>query len=223
MQYEITGGAFPLVTCTLTSGEQMICDSGAMVWQTPNFNLETKSGGGGAMFKRLLSNESLFQNIYTAQGDARIAFGSLFPGSILPLEVAPGKEYILQKSAFLASELSVKLDMFTNNIGTGIFGGEGLFLQKLSGQGMAFAEIDGSLLAYELAAGQELLVSSGAMAAIESTVQMTFKQVPGLKNKLLGGEGLFNTVLTGPGKVWIQSMPLRSIAAAIAPYINTGN
>ncbi len=225
MQYEIKGGNFPVVICQLSAGEKMITEKGSMTWMTPNMQMETKGGGIGKMFSKAFSGESMFQNIYTAQGGpGMIAFGSSFPGKIVPIELGPGKQWILQKSAFLASEAGVKLDIFFNQkLGTGLFGGEGFIMQRLSGTGIAFAEIDGEMIEYDLQAGQQLVVDTGYVAGFESSVSMNIQQVSGLKNKLLGGEGLFNTVLTGPGRVWLQTMPIYGVAGAIAPYIVTGN
>ena len=225
MQYQIRGGSFPVVICQLQSGEKMITEKGSMTWMTPNMQMDTQGGGLGKMFSKAFSGESMFQNIYTAQGGpGMIAFGSSFPGKIVPIELGPGKQWILQKSAFLASEAGVKLDIFFNQkLGTGLFGGEGFIMQRLSGTGIAFAEIDGELIEYDLQAGQQLVVDTGYVAGFESSVSMNIQQVSGLKNKLLGGEGLFNTVLTGPGRVWLQTMPIYGVAGAIAPYIVTGN
>lgn len=224
MRYEIKGGVFPIVVCYLEDGEQMITEKGSMVWQSPNVKMETSGGGLGKMFSKALSGESMFQNIYTAQGGAAmITFGSSFPGKILPIEIAPGKEIILQKKAFLASESGVKLDIhFNKKLGAGFFGGEGFILQRLSGSGMAFAEIDGELVEYDLAPGEEMIVDTGNVAGFEPGVSIDIRQVAGIKNKLLGGEGFFNTVLTGPGKIWLQTMPISGVAEAIRPFIPTG-
>ena len=195
-----------------------------MVWMSPNMQMETKGGGIGKMFSKAFSGESMFQNIYTARGAGVIAFGSSFPGRIMPVQITPGHEMVVQKSAFLASESSVQLSIHLNKkLGAGVFGGEGFIMQRLSGNGMAFVEIDGELIEYELAAGQQIIVDTGNVAGFEVGVQIDIQQVPGLKNKLLGGEGLFNTVLTGPGKIWLQTMPISSVAGAISPYIPTGN
>ena len=224
MRYEIKGGNFPVVICHLESGEQMVTEKGSMVWMSPNMQMETSGGGLGKMFSKAFSGESMFQNIYTAKGAGMIAFGSSFPGQIKALEIAPGQEIILQKSAFLASEPGVELSIhFNKKLGTGLFGGEGFIMQRLSGRGMAFAEIDGELMEYELQPGQQIVVDTGNVAGFTAGVQMDIQQVPGLKNKLLGGEGLFNTVLTGPGRVWLQTMPISSVASSIRPYIPTGN
>ena len=224
MKYELKGGVFPVVVCDLNDGEKMITEKGSMVWMTPNMEMQTSGGGLGKMFSKAFSGESMFQNIYTAHGAGMIAFGSSFPGRILPIEIAPGREMILQKSAFLASEASVQLSIhFNKKFGSGLFGGEGFIMQRLSGSGIAFAEIDGELVEYDLAPGQQMIVDTGNVAGFESTVSIDIQQVAGLKNKLLGGEGLFNTVLTGPGKIWLQTMPISGVAASIRPYIPTGN
>lgn len=224
MEYEIKGGSFPVVICRLRDGERMITEKGSMVWMSPNMEMETRGGGLGKMFSKAFSGESMFQNIYTARGDGMIAFGSSFPGKILPLEVSGGRELIMQKSSFLASEETVDLSIaFNKKMGAGFFGGEGFIMQKLSGRGMAFLEIDGDLVEYDLAPGQQIVVDTGNVAGYESTVTMDVRQVPGLKNKLMGGEGLFNTYLTGPGKVMLQTMPISSMAAALSGYIPKGN
>lgn len=224
MKYEIKGGVFPVVVCELESGEKMITEKGSMVWMTPNMEMQTVGGGAGKMFSKVLSGESMFQNIYTAKGAGMIAFGSSFPGKILPLTVAPGQEYIMQKSAFLASEEGVKLSVhFNKKAGAGFFGGEGFIMQKLSGSGTVFAEVDGDLVEYELGSGQQMVVDTGNVMGFESSVSIDIQQVKGLKNKLLGGEGFFNTILTGPGKIWLQTMPISSVAMSIRPYIPSGN
>ncbi len=220
MKYEIKGGAFPVVICTLENGEQMITEKGSMAWMSPNMKMDTRGGGLGKMFSKAFSGESMFQNIYTANGNGMIAFTSSFPGRIVPVEIGPGQEMILQKSAFLAAEAGVELNVhFNKKLGAGFFGGEGFIMQRLSGRGTAFVEIDGELIEYQLQAGQQIVVDTGNVAGFTPGVQMDIQQVPGLKNKLLGGEGLFNTVLTGPGRVWLQTMPVYNVAAAVRPFI----
>ena len=224
MQYEIKGGAFPVVICQLESGEQMVTEKGSMVWMSPSVQMETKGGGLGRMFSKAFSGESMFQNVYTARGAGMIAFGSSFPGRILALTIAPGQEMIVQKSAFLAAQPGVELSIhFNKRLGVGLFGGEGFIMQRLSGRGVAFVEIDGELVEYELKAGEQLVVDTGNVAGFTEGVRMEIQQVPGMKNKLLGGEGLFNTLLTGPGRVWLQTMPISGVAASILPYIPSGN
>lgn len=224
MKYEIKGGSFPVVVCELDNGESMITERGSMVWMSPNMEMETRGGGLGKMFSRAFSGESMFQNIYTANGAGMITFGSSFPGEIIPLQIAPGKEMILQKSAFLAAESGVQLSVhFNKKFTTGLFSGEGFIMQKLSGNGVAFVEIDGDLMEYNLKPGEQLVVDSGNVAGFEPSVHMEVKTVPGLKNKFLGGEGFFNTWLTGPGKVWLQTMPISSVAGALQRYLPSGN
>ena len=155
MQYEIKGGAFPVVICQLESGEQMVTEKGSMVWMSPSMQMETKGGGLGRMFSKAFSGESMFQNVYTARGAGMIAFGSSFPGRILALTIAPGQEMIVQKSAFLAAQPGVELSIhFNKRLGVGLFGGEGFIMQRLGGRGVAFVEIDGELVEYELKAGE---------------------------------------------------------------------
>lgn len=224
MRYEIKGGAFPVVVCELADGEQMITEKGSMVWMSPNMQMDTRGGGLGKIFSKAFSGESMFQNIYTARGAGMIAFGSSFPGQIKAVTIAPGQDMILQKTAFLAAEPGVELSIhFNKKLGTGLFGGEGFIMQRLSGSGVAFAEIDGELVEYELREGQQIVADTGNVAGFTAGVKMEIQQVPGMKNKLLGGEGLFNTLLTGPGRVWLQTMPISSVAASIWPYIPTGN
>ena len=224
MRYEIKGGAFPVVVCELADGEQMITAKGSMVWMSPNMQMDTRGGGLGKIFSKAFSGESMFQNIYTARGAGMIAFGSSFPGQIKAVTIAPGQDMILQKTAFLAAEPGVELSIhFNKKLGTGLFGGEGFIMQRLSGSGVAFAEIDGELVEYELREGQQIVADTGNVAGFTAGVKMEIQQVPGMKNKLLGGEGLFNTLLTGPGRVWLQTMPISSVAASIRPYIPTGN
>ncbi len=219
MNYDIKGGAFPVVLCNLADGEKMITEKGSMVWMTPNMEMTTVGGGIGKMFGKAFSGESMFQNIYTAHGAGMIAFGSSFPGRIVPIQLS-GNSFVLQKSAFLAAEPGVKLDIFFNKkVGAGIFGGEGFIMQKVSGTGIVFAEIDGDLIEYQLEAGQQMVVDTGYVAGFESTVSIDIQQVAGLKNKMLGGEGFFNTVLTGPGRIWLQTMPISGVANAIRPFI----
>lgn len=180
MQYNIIGGTFPVVTCTLADGESMITEGGSMVWMTPNMEMSTTGGGIGKMFSKAVSGESLFQNIWTARGNAMIAFGSSFPGRIMPIKIAPGQSWILQKRAFLAAQRGVELSThFNKSAKTGIFGGEGFIMQKLTGNGIAFAEIDGDLVEYQLAAGQQMVVDTGNVAGFEESVSIEAQMVKG--------------------------------------------
>lgn len=226
MNYSIEGEPLPVVICNLDAGETMITESGAMSWMSPNMKMETTSGGGiGKMLGRAFSGESLFLNRYTAQGGiGQIAFASSFPGSIRAFNVEPGFDLVAQKSAFLASTAGVELSVFfQKRFGSGLFGGEGFIMQKLSGNGIVFLEFDGYVKEYELGPGQQMIIDTGYLAAMSSSCSVDIQTVPGVKNMLFGGEGLFNTVLTGPGKVYLQSMPVSQLAGAIRPFIPTGN
>ena len=224
MEYKIIGGSFPAVSCRLQDNESMIAESGAMIWMSPNMEMSTRGGGIGKMFSRAFSGENLFQNVYTARGQGLITFGSSFPGEILTLDISPNREVILQKTSFLASEAGVDLSIhFNRKLGAGLFGGEGFIMQRLSGYGKAFAEIAGDLMEYTLDYGRQLVVSTGNLVGFEPSVQMDIRQVPGIKNKLFGGEGFFNTILTGPGKVWVQTTSISGMAASLAPYLPIDN
>ena len=197
-----------------------------MSWMSPNMLMETTTNGGlGKALGRMFSGEKMFQNIYTAQGGpGMIAFASSFPGSIRPFHISPGQEMIFQKSAFLAAEMGVQLSVFFNKkFSAGLFGGEGFIMQKVSGQGTVFAEFDGHVIEYELQPGQQIVVDTGHLAAMTAGCTMEIKNVPGVKNMLFGGEGVFNTIINGPGKVWLQTMPISNVAGALRPYIPTGN
>ncbi len=220
MRYEILGETLPVVICQLEGGEKMITEGGGMSWMSPNMLMETTTNGGlGKAFARM------FQNVYTAQGgNGMIAFASSFPGSIKAYEIAPGQEMVFQKSAFLAGEAGVELSVFFNKkFSSGLFGGEGFIMQKISGHGTVFAEFDGHVVEYELQPGQQIVVDTGHLAAMTATCQMEIKSVPGVKNMLFGGEGLFNTVISGPGKVWLQTMPISNVAGILRPYMPSGS
>ncbi len=222
MQYEIIGGAFPAVVCTLQAGEQMKTEKGSMVWMDNVMEMQTEGGGVGKMFGKMFSGESMFQNIYTAKAPGRIAFGSSFPGKIMPIELQPGQAVVVQKMAFLASEMGVDLAVhFNQKLGAGFFGGEGFIMQRLSGQGVAFIECDGDFVSYNLAPGQSMLVDTGNVLGFTGNVQIEIERVKGAKNIVFGGEGLFNTKLTGPGTIWLQTMPLSGFVDAIAPHLPT--
>ena len=225
MEYQIQGEMMPVVICKLDAGETMITEKGSMAWMSPNMEMNTTAGGIGKAFGRMFSGESIFQNRYTAKGGSGlIAFASSFPGSIRAVEITPDKPLIVQKTAFLASTEGVELSVFfQKKMGAGFFGGEGFIMQKLSGRGMAFLEIDGHAVEYELAAGQKLVVDTGNLAMVDPTCSIDIQTVKGAKNVIFGGEGLFNTVVTGPGRVVLQTMPLSAVAGAITPYLPISN
>ncbi len=220
MQYKIEGTPLPVVICTLEPGEQMITERGSMSWMSPNMKMETTSNGGvGKALGRMFAGEALFQNRYTAEGGSgMIAFASSFPGSIVALDITPDKPVIIQKRAFLASEPGVELSVqFQKKVAAGFFGGEGFIMQKLSGRGKAFVEIDGAAIEYQLAAGEKMIVDTGYLAMMDATCDMSVETVSGAKNIFFGGEGLFNTVITGPGKIVLQTMPISGLANAVRP------
>ena len=221
MRYNITGEPMPVVICDVEANESMITEKGSMVWMSPNMNMETSAGGIGKAFGRMFSGESMFQNVYTAKGGpGMIAFASSFPGSIRAVDIDPQHPIVVQKSGFLASEAGVELSIFFQKKGmAGFFGGEGFILQKLSGHGTAFLEIDGSAVEYDLQPGQQIVIDTGNLAMMDATCTVDVQGVKGVKNMLFGGEGLFNTVVTGPGRVILQSMPISNFAGAIAALL----
>lgn len=226
MKYEIEGGHLPVVICYPEVGQTLCSESGAMSWMSPNMKMETNSGGG---FKkaigRLFSGESIFMNEYTPEGGAgMIAFASTFPGSIIPYEVTPGDGLIVQKRGFLTMEKGLDLSIyFQKKLGKGLFGGEGFIMQKITGNGLVFLEIDGHCKEYDLGVGESIIVDTGYLAAMTESCTMEVQMVKGAKNMFFGGEGLFHTKITGPGKVYIQSMPIINIAERLSPYLQTNS
>lgn len=227
IRYEIEGGNLPVVICYPEAGQTLCTQSGAMSWMSPNMEMATQAGGFKKAFGRLFSGESVFLNEYTARnGTGMIAFASSFPGSIIPFQVTEGQSIIVQKKGFLAMEKGLELSVyFQKKLGKGFFGGEGFIMQKVSGNGMVFLEIDGYCKEYELGAGQSIVVDTGYLAAMSESCTMDIQTVQGAKNVLFGGEGLFHTRITGPGKVYLQSMPIINTAQVLSPYIkiNTGS
>jgi uncharacterized protein (TIGR00266 family) len=222
MQYEIKGSPFPVVICGLNANETVVCQKGAMTWMSSNMQMVTNVGGGlGKIFGKVLTGESMFQNEYTAQGGCgEIAFGSSMPGEILPIEITPSRTIVAQKTAFLASEKNVNIEVFfQKKLGSGLFGGEGFIMQKFSGYGMLFIEVDGSIVEYDLAQGESLLVDTGYLCACDATVSIDVETVKGIGNAVFGGEGIFNTRVTGPGHVWLQTMPIPQFAGSLLPYL----
>ncbi len=226
MRYEVKGNSLPVVICYLENGEAMVSEGGAMGWMTNNIKMDTNMKGGlfGGL-GRALSGESVFLNTFTSQGgEGHVAFPSSFPGKIVDRQLAAGETVIAQKGAFLAGTSDVKLEVaFKKKLGAGFFGGEGFILQKITGPGMTFLEFDGHVEEYNLAAGETLLVDTGNVAMFEASVGYDIEMVKGIKNIFLGGEGLFLTKLTGPGKVYLQSMPIQNLAGQLSRYFNTSS
>ena len=226
MQYRIIGEPMSAVICDVAPNETLVTEGGAMSWMSPNMKMETTSNGGiGKAFGRMLAGESMFMNKYTATGgNGQITFGSKFPGSIRAFEVGPGRDIVVQKSGFLAAESTVNLSVFfQKKLGSGLFGGEGFIMQRISGSGIVFVEIDGSACEYDLADGQSIVLDTGHLAVMDATCKIDIQTVPGLKNKFFGGEGFFNTVVTGPGKVILQTMPISTVAGEIRRFIPSSN
>ena len=222
LKYEIEGGNLPVLICYPKAGETICTESGAMSWMTPNMRMETNTGGVRKVLGRMFSGESIFLNEYTPMGgDGMIAFASSFPGSIIPYHVTLGDGIIVQKRGFLAMEKGLDLSIyFQKRLGRGLFGGEGFIMQKITGEGLVFLEIDGYCKEYELGLNESILVDTGYLAAMTEGCTMEIEAVRGVKNAFFGGEGFFNTRITGPGKVYIQSMPIVNIANRLTPYLN---
>ena len=224
MKYKIFGGQMPAVTVRLDAGESVYTQAGGMSWMTEGISMETNLKGGlGKSLGRLFSGESLFMATYTAQKEADITFSASLPGEIRPFRIAPGQEYIAQKGAFLCATPGVTLSAVVNGMKSGLFGGEGFVLQRLSGEGLVFLELDGAIQEIDLQAGEKLIVDTGNVALFEAQVGYSAQMVKGFKNILFGGEGLFLTTLTGPGKVWLQTLTASEIARRIIPFIPTTN
>ncbi len=228
MDYQIVGTTMQAAIIQLEPGQTIFSETGGMAWMSGNVIMHTNTGGGGGlggmlggMVKRALSGESLFIVDYTVQGGrGLVAFASEFPGKIIPLHLGPGQSMIMQRDAFMCAEKTVTLEMhFRRNLGAGFFGGEGFVMQRATGPGVVFAELDGEIVEYTLEAGQVLKVDTGHVAMYEPTVQFDVEMVRGFRNILFGGEGLFLATLRGPGRVWLQTMPAMNLAKKIANYL----
>ena len=219
MKYEIKNQPFTVLTLHMEHGESIKCQSGAMAWMSPGIQMETKTGGLGGMFKKALVGESLALNHYTAAQAGELTLAKHCPGDIMAFNISE-TPIIAQKTSFLAATEGVNLDIYLQQrASAGFFGGEGFLMQKYSGSGYAWLEIDGSVQERVLAAGEKLIVDSGYVAAMDATCSMEIQTVKGLTNVLLGGEGLFNTVVNGPGRVWLQTMPINALAMNLYAYM----
>ena len=224
MQYRIEGGNLPALIINLNPGETIVSEAGGRTWSRGPILTETKGGSVGKALGRMLSGESLFMSHYTAQGPAEIAFTSSFPGRIVARELKAGESVICQKSAFLCATQGVELSAHVQKkIGAGLVGGEGFIMQKVTGPGLAFFEFDGYCPEYILQPGEQIVCDTGVMAMMDATCTMDVQMVKGAKNLLLGGEGLFDTVITGPGRVYLQTMTVSSLAKMLAPFLPTKN
>ncbi len=224
MQYKISGTLMETVDIHLKAGESMYTESGGMAWMRGNIEMDTNTRGGlGAGLGRMLAGESLFLTTYKCQSpDGLITFTPEIPGKVVPVELAAGQSLICQKDAFMCAEDSVKLEMhFRKRLGAGFFGGEGFILQKVTGPGTVFFEIPGEVRNYELKDGEIIKVDPGHIAIFEPTVDYDITSVKGLKNVFFSGEGLFLATLRGPGKIWLQSLPIANLAMKLARYMPT--
>ncbi|MGC8873197.1 MAG: TIGR00266 family protein [Chloroflexia bacterium] len=222
LRYRIIGTTLQVLVLELQPGQGVYSEAGAMSWMTGNVQMEAVSGGGlSKMLGRLVTGESLFVvDYHTANGVGLLAFGNEFPGKIVPVELAPEQSLIVQKDAFLCAEKSVQMSVhWQKRLGAGFFGGEGFLLQRLTGPGMFFAGLDGETVEYVLQPQEVLLVDPGHVAMFEPTVAFDVHTVRGIKTMLFGGEGLFLARLTGPGRVWLQTMPMSNLVRAIARYL----
>lgn len=224
MQYRISGSVMESVDIHLKAGETIYTESGGMAWMRGSFDMDTSTRGGlGAGIGRMLAGESLFLTTYTCKSpDGLITFTPEVPGKVVDLKLEEGQSMICQKDSFMCAEESVQLEMhFRKKLGAGLFGGEGFILQKITGPGTAFVEIPGEVRIIELKAGEQLQVDPGHIALFDPSVEYDITAVKGLKNVLFSGEGLFLATLTGPGKVWLQSLPLSNLALKLAKYMPT--
>lgn len=222
MLYNIWGGNLPAVTVKLETGESVYTQSGGMSWMTDGINMETNTRGGVLKgLGRMFSGNSMFMATYTAaRPGCEITFASTMPGEIRAFNIRPNHSIIAQKGAFLCADNGVQFDICTpTGIGGGLFGGEGFILQRFHGNGTVFCELDGSIQEIDLAPGEVIKVDTGNVAAFEANVQYSVETIRGFKNILFGGEGLFLTTLRGPGRVWLQTMPVADLAKRIIPYV----
>ena len=222
MKCEIQGGNFPVAICELDAGSAINCESGAMSWMKGGIKMETNTGGGlGKMLGRAFAGESLFMNRYVADSPGILAIGAHAPGEIRKITVDPANPIVVQKGSFLAMDEGVELStFFQKKIGSGIFGGEGFIMNKLSGSGDVLLEVDGGAVEYELAAGEEMTLDTGYLVKMDATCSMDIVMLKGVGNILFSGEGLFNTVVKGPGKILVQTQPLIQFASTLAALMN---
>lgn len=226
MQYEIKGTVMQSLEVHLGQGEAIFTESGGMSWMTDGIEMKTSGRGGlGRMLGRALAGESLFLTTYTCTApQAMITFAPEAPGKIIPIQLGPGQQLIAQKDSFMCAEDSVEMAMhFRKRLGAGLFGGEGFIMQKLTGPGVAFLEVPGEVVEYNLQQGQRLKVDPGHVAAFDPSVDFDIEMVKGVTNILLGGEGLFLATLRGPGRVWLQTLTLNALAMKVASLIPKGN
>ncbi len=224
LKYHILGTVQQTLVAEMQPGQNIFADTGGMSWMTATAVMNTRASGGlGGMLKRAVSGASAFIIDFNVNGGpGQIAFTTDFPGKILPIELEAGRSVIMHRHAFLCAEKSVTLDVFfTRKLGTAMFGGEGFVLQKLTGPGIVFAELDGDAVEYHLQPGQVMKVEPGHIAMFEDTVTFDIEMLKGMTNIIFGGEGMFLATLKGPGRIWLHSMTVSKMASRIAEYIPT--
>ena len=222
IRYHIHGTIQQTVSVDLNPGQVMFSEAGSMAWMTSTVNMNTHSGGGlGNMFKRALSGASLFILDFTANGGpGQVTFNTDFPGKILAFDLEAGQSIIMHRHAFICAEKSVTLDIFfTRKLGAGLFGGEGFVLQRLTGPGLVFAELDGDAVEYHMQPNQKLRIEPGLVAMFEPSAAFDVEMIKGISNIFLSGEGLFLATLTGPGRIWLHSMAVSKMVPRLAEYM----
>lgn len=222
MKYDLQGTTMPILNVEIEEGETIVSESGRLIFMSDNVKMDTKMEGGfWSSIKRSFAGESFFLvNFIGQKGKGLVSFGSEFPGKIIPLQLDSGERIIAQKDAFLCSEKSVTFDAtFTKKIGAGFLGGEGLILIKLKGPGLAFFNVGGEVTKIDLKPGQKIRVDTGNLAMFDEAVEYSVERVKGVKNMIWGGEGLFLATCVGPGRVWVQSLPISEFAGKIAEYL----
>ena len=229
MNHRILGTTLPVLEVQLVPGESIVSVAGQLSWMSHSIQMQTSTqhGGGGGFFgalKRVAGGGSLFMTEFSPQGaPGFVAFGTHVPGHILPVAVVPGQVYMIHRHGFLCATPGVELSVgFQQSLGAGIFGGDGFLLQRLAGNCQAWVELDGEVVTYDLAPGETLRVHPGHVGMFEGGVQFGITRIQGIRNMLFGGDGIFLAQLTGPGRVWLQSLPLANLAHALSPYLNTG-
>jgi uncharacterized protein (TIGR00266 family) len=227
MQAEVKGSTMPVLEVYLQPGEQLVTPRGELSWMSPNVRMSqtTSAGGGGGLMqglKRVMGGGSLFLTVFEpGGGPGMVAFAAKLPGHIVPVDVGNGQSYVVHRRGWLCGTAGITPTVaFQQSFRGGLWGGEGFILQRLDGEGRAWIELSGELTTYTLEAGQTLLVHPGHIGMFQAQVQFSITQVPGIANKLFGADGFHLVALTGPGQVWLQSMPLPSLAHALEPYLN---
>ena len=224
--HRIVGTTMPVLEVQLQPGQSVISQGGEMSWMSPTIAMSTQTSGAGGsglggVFKRALSGGSIFMSEYTAQGGTGVvAFATKMPGHIKPITVNASREYMVSRHGFMAATPNVTLNMaIQQKLGVGIFSGNGFILQRVAGEGTAWIELSGELVEYDLAPGETMMVHPGHIGLFEASVTMEIQAVKGIKNMLFGADTIFLAKLTGPGKIYLQTLTLPGLAHAIAPYI----